>query len=191
MLILKFLQQIDDLALDRNVQSRNRLVADDKFRFYRQSPGNTDTLPLPSGKLMRKTVGMFSVEAYCLQQFIDSLGPFFLIVHFMDLHTLGNNASNRHTGIQRSIRILENDLCFSGILITVFGVLHVHFFAVIEDLAFCGRVNPHYHTSQGGLSAAGLTYHTQGLAFINIKGNIIDCHQSSSFSYVEMFGHMV
>src|SRR5699024_5862676 len=88
MLILKFLQQIDNLALNGNVQSRNRLVADDKFRFYRQSPGNTDTLPLTSGKLMRKTVGMFSVEAYCLQQFIDSLGPFFLVVHFMDLHTL-------------------------------------------------------------------------------------------------------
>ena len=140
---------------------------------------------------MRETVGVFPVQSYSFQKFIDSLGTFFLIVHFMDLHTLGNNASYRHTGIQRSIWILENDLSFPGIIVAVLCMLHVYFFSIVKDFSACGRVNSHYHTSKSRFTTSGLAYHTQSLTFIDVKGNIIYSHQVPAFSYMEMFGHMV
>ena len=43
---LQVLQQIDDLRLDRDVERRNRFVADDQVGFRRECPGDTDTLAL-------------------------------------------------------------------------------------------------------------------------------------------------
>ena len=52
--LLQFLQHVDDLCLNGNIQSRHRFVTDDKAWIYSQRPGNTDTLSLASGKLMGK-----------------------------------------------------------------------------------------------------------------------------------------
>ena len=48
-------EQLEDLGLDGNVQRGDRLIANDKLRFYRQSAGNTDALPLSALKF----VGVF------------------------------------------------------------------------------------------------------------------------------------
>jgi hypothetical protein len=51
-LFLKILQQVDYLSLDGNVQSGDRLVADNKLRLERQSPCDTDTLPATAVELV-------------------------------------------------------------------------------------------------------------------------------------------
>ena len=50
-------EQVDDLSLNGNIQRGDRLIAYDKFRIHRQSPGNAYPLPLPAGKLMGKAAG--------------------------------------------------------------------------------------------------------------------------------------
>ncbi len=40
-------QQVDDLRLDRDVERRDRLVADDDIGLHRQCAGNGDALALP------------------------------------------------------------------------------------------------------------------------------------------------
>src|SRR5579863_2943280 len=47
-LLLEFLQQVDDLRLNRDVQRRNGLVANDELRPYRERSGDADALTLAS-----------------------------------------------------------------------------------------------------------------------------------------------
>ena len=51
---LQVLEQVEDLRLHRDVQRRDGLVADDELRVDRERAGDTDPLPLPAGKLVRK-----------------------------------------------------------------------------------------------------------------------------------------
>ena len=52
-LALQILQEIDDLRLDGDIESRYRLVADDETRLQREGASDADALALPAGELMR------------------------------------------------------------------------------------------------------------------------------------------
>ena len=54
---LQLLEQIDDLRLDRDVQRRDRLVADEELGVQGQRPGEADPLALPAGELVGVAVG--------------------------------------------------------------------------------------------------------------------------------------
>ena len=54
--VLQILQQVDDLRLDRHVEGRNRLVADDQLGISRKRPGDADALALAAGELVRIAV---------------------------------------------------------------------------------------------------------------------------------------
>ncbi len=43
-------QQVEDLALYRHVQGRDRLIADDERRLEREGAGDADTLQLATGE---------------------------------------------------------------------------------------------------------------------------------------------
>ena len=67
--LLQFLQQVDDLGLDRHIQRRHRLVAHDKLRVNGQGSGHPDALPLPAAEFMRKPVGHGGAQPHERQQF--------------------------------------------------------------------------------------------------------------------------
>src|SRR3990170_3211834 len=52
-LVLNVLQQVHHLGLYRDVQSRDRLIANDDLGIQGQSPGHTDPLALSAGELVR------------------------------------------------------------------------------------------------------------------------------------------
>jgi len=45
-LVAEILEQIDDLRLDRHIEGRDRLIADDEFRIQGQGAGDADPLAL-------------------------------------------------------------------------------------------------------------------------------------------------
>ena len=45
-LLLEIVEQVEDLALDRDVERRDRLVAHDEVRVEREHPGDADALAL-------------------------------------------------------------------------------------------------------------------------------------------------
>ena len=45
-LILQFLEKVDHLGLDRNIQGRNGLITDNKGRLKSQSTGHANALAL-------------------------------------------------------------------------------------------------------------------------------------------------
>src|SRR5690606_17701246 len=57
------LEQVDDLRLDRDVERRDRLVADDELRLERERARDADALPLPARHLVRIAIGEARVEA--------------------------------------------------------------------------------------------------------------------------------
>ena len=56
-LLLQLLQQIDDLRLNRNIEGRHRLIADDKLGTDRQGAGDADALALAAAEFMRDSGG--------------------------------------------------------------------------------------------------------------------------------------
>ena len=60
-LVLQIHQQVDDLRLDRDVERRDRLVADDQLRVQRQRAGDADALALAAGEFVR--IGTASARA--------------------------------------------------------------------------------------------------------------------------------
>ncbi|MNZ91384.1 hypothetical protein D3C78_1103670 [compost metagenome] len=75
-LAAKLVQKRNNLRLNRNVERRDRLVADDELRLQRQRTGNGNPLPLAAGELMRIAAHMFRRKADLMQQFRDPFAPF-------------------------------------------------------------------------------------------------------------------
>ncbi len=75
-LLLQVLQQVHDLRLDRHVQRRDRLVADDELGVQRQRAGDADALALAAGELVRIAVGEVAVQADRIQQLVDPVALF-------------------------------------------------------------------------------------------------------------------
>ena len=63
-LLLNFHHQTDHLGLDRYIQGRDNLVADDELWGQGQGPGDGDALALSAGKLMGIAVSKLGVETY-------------------------------------------------------------------------------------------------------------------------------
>jgi hypothetical protein len=61
---LQPIEQVKDLGLDGNIQGGNRLIADNQPRVQSQGTGDTDTLPLAAGKLVRVAFGIRSLETH-------------------------------------------------------------------------------------------------------------------------------
>ncbi len=69
---LQLLQQVDDLRLDRDVERRDRLVADDEVGLDRQRPGDADALALAARELVRVAVDRVGIDADDVEQFLDA-----------------------------------------------------------------------------------------------------------------------
>ena len=70
-LALEVPQEVEDLGLDRDVERRDRLVADDQLRLERDRPGDPDPLALAAGELVRVAVVVLRVQADPLHQLQD------------------------------------------------------------------------------------------------------------------------
>ena len=78
-LVLEVLEQVEDLGLDRHVERRHRLVADDQLRAERERPGDADALALAAGELVRVPVVVLRVQP---DELHELAGPRRLIVFF-------------------------------------------------------------------------------------------------------------
>ena len=69
--LLEVAQQVQDLGLDRDVERRDGLVADDELRPQRDRARDADALALAAGELVRVAVVVLRVEADALHQLVD------------------------------------------------------------------------------------------------------------------------
>jgi hypothetical protein len=108
--LLQVLKQVDDLGLDRNVESRDWLVGNQKLRVHGECAGDADSLPLPTAELVRIPVDCILPETNQPQHLENTLTLLCSTGKPVDLDSFGNDCPDTHPRVQRSIRILKNDL---------------------------------------------------------------------------------
>ncbi len=101
---------------------------------------------------------MLGVKTYCIQKTVDSVTSFVLsLIQAVDVQSLSYYLSNRHSGVQRSGRILEDDLHLApeGQHVDLcFGSAVEDGNIVVDDFSGCGLVKPDDCSSESCLSAA-------------------------------------
>ena len=93
--LLQVLEQIEDLGLDRDVERRDRLVADDQLRADGERAGDADPLPLAARELVREPVVVLGVEADDLQQLAHAPLALRLGADPVHLERLGDDVAGR------------------------------------------------------------------------------------------------
>ena len=178
-LILKLLQQVQNLGLNGNVKCRDRLVADNQLGLQRKCAGNADTLTLTAGELMRIAVNVLGVQSDDVQQLADTLNALLLGAHAVNGHGLGDNLADGHTRVERSIRILEDKLHLATHVLDLM-LAHLGNIFTLEEHLTGGRLGQaHDGAARRGLTATRLTDQTKGLARINLERNVIHCRDDT------------
>ena len=106
--LLQVLEQVEDLRLHRDVERRDRLVADDQLRVDRERARDADALALAAGELVREAVVVLGVEADDLEQLLHAalvLGGGAELVH---LERLRDDEADPLARVQRRVRVLED-----------------------------------------------------------------------------------
>jgi hypothetical protein len=70
---LQILEQVDDLGLNRDIQRRDRLIADDEVWIRCNRAGDSDPLALTAGELVRLARRVGRVEANAFQNVANSV----------------------------------------------------------------------------------------------------------------------
>ena len=111
-LLLHIFHKIQHLRTDRYVQCGNCLIANDKLGISSQTACNADSLALTAGKLVRiavEEVGSQTAFFHDPHDRVLQSGAVFCIKAVRN-QTFTDDLTNRHTGVQRRIRILEDKL---------------------------------------------------------------------------------
>src|SRR5262249_39609488 len=75
-----------------------------------QGSRDADALPLPAGKFMGISPRVAWIQSHLFEQTSDPPGNLRLGSQPVYLEPLGDGVTDRHAGVQRSVRILEDDL---------------------------------------------------------------------------------
>ena len=116
---------------------------------------------------------MLGVQTDDVQQLADALDALLLGAHAVNGHGLGDDLTNRHTRIQRSIGILENELHLAAHVLDLMLAHLRNVFALEEHLAGRRLGEAHDGAARRGLTATGLANQTEGLARIDLKRDVV------------------
>ena len=109
-LLLQVDQQVDDLRLDRDVERRHRLVADDQVGAERQRAGDADALALAAGEFVRVGEHGGGPQPHALEQVGDALAALGRRADIVDDQRLAHDLARRHARVQRGVGILVDHL---------------------------------------------------------------------------------
>ncbi|BBK32731.1 hypothetical protein STHU_33650 [Allostella humosa] len=157
-------QQVDDLGLDRHVQRRYRLVADDDHGLDRQGAGNRHALALAARQLVRIAVEMLLGQPHLGQELGHPPAPVAAGAQAMDAQGVAHRVGDPAARVQAGIGVLEDDLHAAA---EAHGVLAQHRRRILplqQEAAGAGRHQPCQAVGERGLAAAGFADHCQRLA---------------------------
>ena len=173
--LLQISEQVQNLRLDRDIEGRNRLVADDESRLYRQGPGDTDPLALAPRKFVRITPDMGGVELNPLEEFLHPPGPLgFVRTDLETPHAFGHGIPHAHARVQGGHGILKNNLDLASIG-TQGGLVQGHQVdPVKEHPARLGGGQTQNRTARRRLATTRLPHHSQGRSRCDLECHVGD-----------------
>src|SRR2546423_8452416 len=172
--VLQVFEQIQDLRLDRHVQGGDRLVGNDELRPKRQPPGNADALPLAAAELMGKPAAVLAAQSDHLEQLAYHSLPVVGRSDAVDEKAFAHDLPHGHARVQRTVRILEDDLHFPPDLVQLLFVRLEDAPPLEKRLTRRGRDQPQDRARHGGLARTGFTDQAQGFALLDVKADVVD-----------------
>lgn len=103
-------QEINDLALDRNIQGRQGFVGNDEVRAQDERPREGNPLTLTAAELMGVFVEIMRLQADLSQGFFDLFDPGQCVADLVNDQRFTNNLSDTEPWIERSIGVLEEQM---------------------------------------------------------------------------------
>ena len=167
-------QQVEDLALDRDVEGRHRLVGDDQVRAQGERPGDADPLALAAGELVRVAARVLPAQADELERVLHARVAGDPVRQALGEQALADDVGDRHPRVERSERVLEDDLHPATQRAHVVGIDIGELVAVEDDPAVRGRGQLDDGPAEGGLAAAGLTDERERLAAVDLEVDAVD-----------------
>ena len=174
-LCLEILEEVDDLRLDRHVQRRHRLIADDQRWLDGERPRDPDALALTARELVRIAVRVLRQESHVGQQLAHAPGALRAVADdAVNGQRLGDDLPDRHPRIQRAVRILEDHLHLATDRTQRVLVERRQVASLEEDLT-AGRPLELQDASAGRrLAAPGLADEPEGLAAADLEAHAVD-----------------
>src|SRR6185437_1540474 len=158
---LEFFEQVYDLRADADIEGRNRLITDNKFRTQDQGASNTDALTLSTGELVRIATERGFIETNrahhfngCAVEFARSRA----LAVCVDQQRLGNNFFYAHARVERGKGILKDDLHIAAQAAKLTGAGGKDIFTVEGDGAGSGFDEAKNHPPQRSLAATRFAY---------------------------------
>ena len=188
---LQIFEKVDDLRLDRHIQRGNSFITDDQLWLEDQRPGNSDTLPLTTGKRMGIAAQKGFVQSYLLNDFIHCLFDFPVTIISIVAKRLTDDIKHSHAGIKACVRILEDHLDVLTVFLQLcsFDLQEVNdpiFFRMEKHLTAGCLNSTDNTTAQCRFSAAGFTDDADGLPTVYSQRNIAQRFNMNVFSFIDL-----
>src|SRR3989441_6785284 len=215
--LLYFLEEVQDLGLDRHIEGAGRFVKEQELRFRREGAGDRNPLALSSRELVGEAVQMLGPQTDLLQQ----TGTLFVRLRTgrktTDQERLRDDVLDEQARIQRGERVLKNGLhetaerlhrpaAHSGQRVLAEQILRVAVVGdglsgiraqaledldghVEEDIAFRGLDEPEQEPTERGLAAAGLADERDRLPTADYEVHAIHGPHGRDFSLEESAFH--
>ncbi len=167
-------QEVDDLGLDRHVERRDRLVADDEVRPRRKRPGQHGALALPARELVRIARGVIGAEADGREQFGHPLHPLRRRAKAMDVERLADLLADGQAPVERGERILEDHLHAGAGAPSGRLMRQRQRRAVEGDRTGIRGLEADQETARGRLAAARLADQAEGFAATDRQRDAVD-----------------
>ena len=172
--VLQIPQQVQDLRVDRDVERRYRLVADDELRLDRERAGDGDPLALAAGKFVGIATGEARLESDQAQQFVDALTAACGRPQIVQRQWLGQDLADGHARVERRIGVLEDDLGIAAEGAQLLRIQCAQVAALEADPAGIRLDQPQHQPAHRRFAAAGFTDQRQGPAGIDAEADAVD-----------------
>ena len=172
--VLQVPHQVQDLRLDRNIERRGRLVANQEFRIAGKGAGNRNALALAAGKLVRILLAVRRRKAHLRQQAADPLAQFRPSIRQPECpERLRNDVVHPPARVEAGIGVLEDHL-HPAPAAGALGRREPGKVQAVEQHAPGSRaVEAHDQPGDGGLPATGLADERQRFPLRDRKGNAV------------------
>ena len=180
--LLQFLDKVDDLGLDGNIEGGDRLIADDQLRFEDHGPGDAYPLALATGEFMGISIDHQWQQADLVHDLLYPVSPL-LLGEFWKVYgqRFGDDLTDSHAWVEGSQRILKDDLQLFSYAGHLGGVQPFQVFTAPDHLSGGWREELQDSSAQRRFPASGFPDDAQGLACPELKADIIDGLQGNWF----------
>jgi len=179
-------QEIEYLGLNGDIERRDTFIGNEEIRIKGKGPGNPDSLALPAGEFVGIAAHVLRLQPDLFKEAGHPVGPVSRRTDAMGGEAFSNDGPDPEARIERSDRILEDDLHSASEGTHASGIKGQHVLAIEDEAARTGLDQPEQGTPEGGLAGTGFANEADDAAPGQIQIDILD---SIDRSPIALEGH--